>query len=98
MNIRCRLIMQSHFFPDIPMPVGTKAITPAEPNSQNKPRECCYQERDQIPFSESWENPSEGIEKDQKGMEEKEKIIKCFIYHNSIIIKACPDLQIFLFL
>jgi hypothetical protein len=50
---------------DCPVPVSTKAITPAEPNSQNKPRECREQERYQVPFSEFRKNPTEGIKKDK---------------------------------
>ena len=53
--------MSSHH----PVPVGAKAITPAVPNPQNKPRECREKESYKVPFSESWKNPAEGVKKNQ---------------------------------
>jgi len=50
---------------DRPVPVSTKAIAPAEPNSQNKPGECREQEHDQIPFPEFGKNPTHGIKNDK---------------------------------
>lgn len=50
---------------DGPVSVGTKAITPAKPNSKNKPGEGGKQKHDQVPFPELGENPTQGIKKDQ---------------------------------
>jgi hypothetical protein len=56
--------MIAEMLSDVPVPVGTKAIAPAKPDTQNKPGECCEQERYQIPFSEFWKDPPKDITKD----------------------------------
>ena len=58
-----------------PVPVGTKAISPAKPDAQYKPGESSQQECYQVPFSGRREHPSGDIEQSEQGVEGKEEII-----------------------
>jgi len=51
--------------PHSPVPVGAQAIAPPEPDSKNKPGECCKQEGCKIQFPELRKYPSQAIKKNQ---------------------------------
>jgi len=90
MNVRVGLIMVSQVFSYCPMPVRTKTISPPVPDAQSEPGKCGNQQGIQIPSPGLSENPTQAVEKDQRGMKEKEKIIKKLVDHSHHVCVPVP--------
>jgi hypothetical protein len=73
--------MVAQGFPHIPVPIGTKAITPAIPDAQYKPGTGGEQHGDQVKLSCLWKYPSYDIKKREDRMKDKEKNIEKRIPH-----------------
>lgn len=62
MNVGVGTIMITKFFPYIPVPISTKAITPAVPDAEYKPGKSGQRHGNQMQSPGFWKNPSHHIE------------------------------------
>ncbi len=85
MNIGTGPVLQSHGFPDLPVPVGADTIAPAIPGAENKPGCCREQHRQQVSLSCFMKSPPGHIEQGEHGMKNKEKNIQNSVSHDSIV-------------
>ena len=81
MNIRGRLIMQTHFLPYIPMPIGTKAIAPSIPDANYEPGCCSKRKCKEVPSTGLFPCPAKTIKQHENRVKDKEKNIKKFVTH-----------------
>lgn len=68
------------FHPDLPVPVRTRTVTIAIPNSQNKPGKNSQKDTNQIELSCLFPHPAEKNEKDQTGVKSKKEFIEKSIH------------------
>ena len=78
MNVGIEGSFISQFIPDLPVPIGRKAISKTIKCTQNKPGKCRQTKRDQIPSSQGFDHPSKKIEEDKPYVKEEEKSIGNF--------------------
>lgn len=78
MNVGIEGSFISQFIPDLPVPIGQKAISKTIKCTQNKPGKCRQTKRDQIPSSQGFDHPSKKIEEDEAYVKDEEKSIGNF--------------------
>jgi hypothetical protein len=83
MNIGPGMIIITQFSPYTPVPVGTKAITPAIPDAQHKPGEGGEQHCYQMQLSCFGENPAHHIEYSKCRVKNKEENIEKPVPHRA---------------
>ena len=81
MNIGAGTVFIPQFFPYIPVPVCTKAITPAIPDAEYKPGEGSQRNCYQMQFSCLWKNPAHHIEYSKYRVKDKEENIEEMVQH-----------------
>lgn len=81
MNVGTLLVMKAQVFPYFPVPVGTKTITPAKPDTEHKPGKSGQQKRDQIPPPRLAKQPAGDIKKCKNGMKNKKENIQQCVPH-----------------
>ena len=68
--------MKAQRFPYLPVPVCTQAISPAIPDTKDKPRKSCKQHGNQVQLSCFRKNPAGDIKQSKYCMKGKEKNIE----------------------
>lgn len=79
MDVGIIWIRISQFIPDLPVPIGQKAVSESIKRAQYEPRKGSKTQRNQIPFSQGFKHPSKKIEEDQADVKDKEKSVCYFI-------------------
>ncbi len=78
MDVGIEGVFIAQLFPDCPVPIGQKAVSKTVKSSQNNPGKGRESEREQIPFSPPFYQPSKQIEKNQADVKDKEKEVSEF--------------------
>lgn len=85
MDVRATLIVVSQASAYHPMPVCACAISPAVPDTEDKPREGRYQECKKMPFPGCPEYPSRTIKQGKDSMKDKEKNVQEGVPHAKLV-------------
>ena len=85
MDIGIRMIVVAQFFPYIPVPVCTNAISPTIPDAEYKPGEGSERKSDQMQFSGALKNPACHIKQGKQGMKYKEENIEKQVPHAAVV-------------
>lgn len=72
-------LLNTQYFPNLPMPVCKKTIAKSIKDTEDKPRESSQDKRDKIPFAQFFRNPAKQIEDDERDMKNEEESVCNFI-------------------